>query len=409
MSVDKLSYILREIEPVLLSRLATFPSVVVSGPRQSGKSTLLLKALPEYAYITLDDPVTRERALMDPNLFLDSAGDRVIIDEIQQAPQLLSYVKMRIDRQRDRRGAFAFTGSQQFSLIRDLSDSLAGRIALLDLLPFSLAEKSRAGWPMETLKAFIQASLRGSYPELVVFPKLDSVAWYGAYVQTYLERDVRTLYNIRNLRDFQRFIQLLAARCAQVLNLSSLAGDLGVSVPTAKNWLSILEAGRIIYLLPPYHTNLGKRITKAPKLYFLDIGLVCYLTGIRDEAHLLNGPLAGPLFENFCVQEIVKWFFHQGERTNLYYLRTQNQLEVDLLIETSFQTLIPVEFKLSKTPHPGMGAALGRFKKLFSSFNIQPGFLVSLAEESFPLSADLTVSTLSGFLSGLSFKKPITV
>lgn len=402
MAVDKLTYIQREIEPVLLNRLATFPSVVVSGPRQSGKSTLLLKALPDYAYITLDDPVTRERALTDPNLFLDSAGDRVIIDEIQQAPQLLSYVKMRIDRQRNRRGSFAFTGSQQFSLIRELSDSLAGRIALLDLLPFSLAEENRAGWPTETLKAFVRASLRGSYPELVVFPKLDAMAWYGSYVQTYLERDVRTLYNIGNLRGFQRFIQLLAARCAQVLNLSSLAGDLGVSVPTIRNWLSILEAGRIIYLLPPYHTNLGKRITKAPKLYFLDVGLVCYLTGIRDEAHLLHGPLAGPLFENFCLQEIVKWFFHRGDRANLYYLRTQNQLEVDLLIEKSFQTLIPVEFKLSKTPHPALGASIGRFIKLFSSLNIQPGFLVSLAEESFPLTGDLTVSSLNGFLSGLT-------
>lgn len=408
MSVDKLAYIPREIEPVLLNRLATFPSVVVSGPRQSGKSTLLLKALPEYSYITLDDPVTRERALTDPNLFLDSAGDRVIIDEIQQAPQLLSYVKMRIDRQRNRRGAFAFTGSQQFSLIRDLSDSLSGRIALLDLLPFSLAEKNRAGWPTETLKAFVRAALRGSYPELVVFSKLDTTAWYGAYVQTYLERDVRTLYNIGNLRDFQRFIQLLSARCAQVLNLSSLAGDLGVSVPTIRNWLSILEAGRIIYLLPPYHTNLGKRITKAPKLYFLDIGLVCYLTGVRDEAHLLNGPLAGPLFENFCLQEIIKWFFHRGERAGLYYLRTQNQLEVDLLIETSFQTLIPVEFKLSKTPQAKMGAALDRFKKLFASFNVQSGFLVSLAEETFPLTRDLSAIGLKGFLADLSLKKPFT-
>jgi len=149
------------------------------------------------------------------------------------------------------------------------------------------------------------------------------LAWYGSYIQTYLERDVRSLYNIGNLRDFQRFIQLLAARCAQVLNLSTFSRDLGVSVPTVKNWLSILEAGRIIYLLPPYHSNLGKRITKAPKLYFLDIGLVCYLTGIKDEDHLLKGPLSGALFENFCVQETVKMFFHQGRRPNLYFLRTR--------------------------------------------------------------------------------------
>jgi len=401
MAPKKPSYIPRDLQPILLNRLATFPSVVVSGPRQSGKSTLLLKTLPDYTYITLDDPVTRERALADPNLFLDSAGDRVIIDEIQQAPQLLSYVKMRIDRQRDLRGSFVFTGSQQFALIRDLSDSLAGRIAPLDLLPFSLAEKKRAGLSSQTLKAFVQASLRGSFPELIVFPGMNSSAWYGAYIQTYLERDVRTLYNIGNLRDFQRFIQLLAARCAQVLNLSSFARELGISVPTIKNWLSILEAGRIIYLLPPYHTNLGKRITRAPKLYFLDIGIVCYLTGIRDEAHLLNGPLAGALFENYCLQEIIKWFFHRGERANLYYLRTHNQLEVDLLIEKAFQTNIPVEFKLSKTPHSAMGSSIERFKNLFSSWNIKPGSLVSLSEESFPLKHDLQVRTLNDFLSSL--------
>jgi predicted AAA+ superfamily ATPase len=402
MTPKKQSYIPRDLQAILLNRLATFPSVVVSGPRQSGKSTLLLKTLPDYTYITLDDPVTRERALADPNLFLDWAGDRVIIDEIQQAPQLLSYVKMRIDRQRAKRGSFVFTGSQQFALIRDLSDSLAGRIAPLDLLPFSLAEKARAGLAPLTLKAFVLASLRGSFPELIVFPEMDPSAWYGAYIQTYLERDVRTLYNIGNLRDFQRFIQLLAVRCAQVLNLSTFARDLGISVPTIKNWLSILEAGRIIYLLPPYHTNLGKRITRAPKLYFLDIGIVCYLTGIRDEDHLLKGPMAGALFENFCLQEIIKWFFHRGERANLYYLRTHNQLEIDLLIEKAFQTLIPVEFKLSKTPHPAMGSSLERFKKLFPSWNIEPGFLLSLSEESFPLTPNFQVKPLNEFLSGFS-------
>lgn len=397
----KLSYIPRDIQTILLNRLATFPSVVVSGPRQSGKSTLLLKTLPDYTYITLDDPVTRERALSDPNLFLDWAGDRAIIDEIQHAPRLLSYVKMRIDQHRARKGSYIFTGSQQFPLIRDLSDSLAGRIVLLDLLPFSMAEKTRAGLKHQTQEAFIQAGLRGSFPELVVSPEMDPPVWYGAYIQTYLERDVRTLYNIGNLRDFQRFIQLLAVRCAQILNLSSFARDLGVSVPTVKSWLSILEAGRIIYLLPPYHTNLGKRITRAPKLYFLDIGIVCYLAGIRDIGHLLNGPMAGALFENFCFQEIVKWFFHRGERANLYYFRTHNQLEIDLLIEKAFQTLIPVEFKLSKTPHPAMGASIERFKKLFPSWNIGPGYLVSMSEESFPLRQDFLVRTLNDFLSGL--------
>ncbi|MEI7637518.1 MAG: DUF4143 domain-containing protein, partial [Syntrophus sp. (in: bacteria)] len=173
------------------------------------------------------------------------------------------------------------------------------------------------------------------------------------------------------------------------------------SVPTVKSWLSVLEAGRIIYLLPPYHSNLGKRITKAPKLYFLDIGLVCYLTGIKDEDHLLKGPLSGALFENFCVQETVKMFFHQGRRPNLYFLRTQNQLEVDLLVEEAFQTLIPVEFKMTKTPHPSMGAAIGRFRKLFSGWNIKPGMIVSLVDQSVPLSDVLSATTLPDYLSTL--------
>ena len=394
-------YIPRNIETVLRDRVASFPSVVVSGPRQSGKSTLLMHTLTEYTYLSLDDPITRERALSDPRFFLDTAGEKVIIDEIQRAPQLLSYVKMNIDLRRDLRGIYAFTGSQQFSLIRDLSDSLAGRIALLDLLPFSFSERDIALGSRTTLQDFIHVALRGSYPELVLSPALDPSAWYGSYIQTYLERDVRSLYNIGNLRDFQRFIQLLAARCAQVLNLSTFSRDLGVSVPTVKSWLSILEAGRIIYLLPPYHSNLGKRIIKAPKLYFLDIGMVCYLTGIKDEDHLLKGPLSGALFENFCVQETVKTFFHRGRRPNLYFLRTQNQLEVDLLIEESFQTLIPVEFKMTKTPHPEMGAAIGRFRKLFAGWNIKPGMIVSLVDQSVPMSDLLSAKTLPDYLSTL--------
>ena len=204
-----------------------------------------------------------------------------------------------------------------------------------------------------------------------------------------MERDVRSLSNVGNLRDFQRFIQLLAARCAQVVNLSSLANDLAVSVSTIKNWLSILEASRIIYLLSPYYSNLGKRVTKAPKLYFHDIGLVCYLTGVRDSDHLIKGPLAGPLFENYCIQETLKRFANLGRRPNIFYLRTSNGLEVDLLIEQSFQNLIAVEIKLSRTPTPSMRSNLVRFKKVFKDFNIQRSFLVSLSDESFPMGDDV--------------------
>ena len=397
-NIKGMKYIHRHIEAAIKNRISSFPSLAITGPRQSGKSTLLINTLPDYQYVTLDDPLIREQALTDPLFLLESIGDKAIIDEIQLAPQLLSYVKMQIDSNRKKKGRFVFTGSQQFTMIKNLGDSLAGRIALLDLLPFSVAEKKTALSLPGTLDCFIHACLRGSYPEPVTDNSIDMGAWYGAYVQTYLERDIRSLYNIGNLRDFQRFLQLLAGRCAQILNVSSLAKALGVSVPTLKNWLSILEASRIVYLLPPYYNNMGKRVTKAPKLYFLDCGLVCYLTGIKDKDHLIKGPMAGALFENFCIQETVKLYFNKGERAPLYYMRTNNGLEIDLLIERSFKTFIPVEIKLQKTPHVSMGSSILRFKKLFSDFSVTDGIIISLTDKSVPLHTDVSALPFEEYL-----------
>lgn len=393
-----MKYINRLLEDKITDLLRTFSCLALTGPRQSGKSTLLINCLKEYKYITLDDPLTREQALADPQFFLDLIGEGVIVDEIQLAPGLLSYVKMRVDKDRDKKGMFVFTGSQQFQMIKELGDSLAGRIALLELLPFSLPEKKRALELSGTLDYFVHACLRGSYPELVLNPSLDASAWYGSYIRTYLERDVRTIYNVGNLRDFQRFLQLLAGRCAQILHMSEYARTLGVSVPTIKHWLSILEACRIIYLLPPYYNNLGKRITKAPKVYFLDTGLVCYLTGLKDRDHLLKGPMAGPLFENFCVQETIKIFFNKGDRLKLYYVRTNNNLEVDLLVEESFNRLLPVEIKLSKTPSLQMGANIMRFKAVFSAFECSGGLVVSLVDYTAPLTKEISAVSLDEYL-----------
>jgi predicted AAA+ superfamily ATPase len=394
-------YIHRQIERKIKQLVRSFPSVAITGPRQSGKSTLLTNTLKGHQYITFDDPLTRERAISDPRFFIDSLGEKMIIDEIQYAPGILSYIKMKIDRNRDKKGMYIFTGSQQFTMIRNLGDSLAGRIALLDLLPFSVAEKRESAKLKTTLDYFTDAALAGSYPELVVDPSIDIYSWYGSYIQTYLERDIRSLYHVGNLRDFQRFMQLLAGRCAQMLNLSEFAKDLGVSVPTIKSWLSVLEASRIIYLLPPYYNNLGKRIIKSPKIYFTDIGIVCYLTGIRDKAHLLQGPMAGALFENFCVQEAMKVFFNHGQTPKIYYLR-MGSLEIDLLIEKSARILIPVEIKLSKTPSLGMGTSISRFRKLFPAFNIEKGLIVSLAEETLPLSKDMTAITFDDYLKEIT-------
>lgn len=395
-------YIHREIEGILKKVVNQFPALVVTGPRQSGKSTLLKELFSkDYAYISFDDPVTRERAISDPEFFLDSLEEKVIIDEIQYVPQLLSYVKLRIDRKRQKRGNFIFTGSQQFNMIKNLGDTLAGRIAIMELLPFSLKEKEKVFKKKDKFvtaqKYFTHSCLRGSFPEIVVYDYIDAELWYSSYEQTYLERDVRTFYNIGNLRDFQRFIQILAARCSQVLNLSSLSSALGVAVNTIKKWISILEATRIIYLLKPYYQNLGKRITKSPKLYFLDNGLLCYLLSLKDRDYLLKGPMAGALFENFCVQETIKTIFNQGKTPKLYYIRTHNGLEIDMLIEKKGQ-LFPVEYKLTKTPTLDMGKSIKRFRKLFSRVKIMPGRIISMSDKNIPLARDLSVQSIDDYL-----------
>lgn len=349
----------------------------------------------------MDDPFYREQANSDPLLLLDSLGERAIIDEIQLAPQILSYVKMRVDNRRQVKGQYLFTGSQQFGLIRNLSESLAGRIALLELLPLSVAEKRRRLELPNSMALFRQAALTGSYPELVVDETVDLRSWYASYLQTYLERDIRTIYNIGDLRDFQRFIRLLAARCGQQLNMSEFSRDLGVSVPTIKNWISILEASRVVYLLSPYYTNLGKRIVKSPKVYFIDIGLACALAGVQDESHLFNGPMAGALFENFCIQETIKLFLGRGMQPPLYYLRTGNGLEVDLLIELSAGELIPVEIKLTKTPSVSQARTLTTFRESFGGLAPGLGLLLSMTESSRPLTRDVTAVTFDDYLQRL--------
>lgn len=395
-------YVTRAIEPLLAKLLGQFPAVALTGPRQAGKTTLVQHCLPEYRYLTLDDPLLHEQAVADPNRFLDSAGERAVIDEVQYAPDLLRYVKMRIDQERHVRGRFVITGSQQFTLMRGLSESLAGRVALLELLPFGVKEK--LGCPDVAPRLgtaedwFVEACVRSSYPEPVLLPELDLSLWWAAYVRTYLERDVRTTYDIGSLRDFQRCTQLLAARCGQVLNLSAVASDIGVSVPTIRRWVSILEACRIVFLLPAYYRNLGKRIVKSPKVYFTDCGLVCYLTGIRTRETLLGGPLAGPLFENFCVQEALKLYMARGLPPRLYYVRTRSQLEVDLIVEGLDHRPQPFELKLSKTPRPAMATGLKRFADLSPDPAPHAGRLVSLSEQTLALAREITAVPVGVFL-----------
>ncbi len=384
------AYVKREIEPVLRECLGSFPAVVLTGPRQSGKTTLVRHLASDYRYISLDDPLLRSQAERDPELLLGEPGDRVILDEIQNVPGLLTRVKLRIDERRHVPGRFVITGSQQLAVMRGVTESLAGRTAILELLPFTLREAHSAhaeSVSPSMVERFTQACLSGLYPEPVVLRGMAAERWQSAYVQTYIERDVRSIYDIGSLRDFERFLVILASRCSQTLNMTSLASDVGVAVNTIKRWISILEAGRIVYLLEPYYANLGKRLVRSPKLYFMDCGLVCYLTRVRDPEHLLHGPMAGPLFECLCVQEAVKACMNAGIPPRLSYLRTQHGLEVDLLVEGPNRTLVPFEFKAARTPRTDMAASIGKLQGLLGPERLADGYVVSLSERTDALTA----------------------
>ncbi len=314
----------RKAELLLQCHSKASPVVGVTGPRQSGKSTLTRHAMPDYTYVTFDDLQTREFFHEDPQGFMQYYNDRVIFDEVQNVPEIFSRLKLAVDQDRDNYGKFVVTGSSQFNLLRNISESLAGRMGLLSLLPYEFSEL--------TINARQEVILKGSYPELVGRVYFESELWYSSYIDTYLNRDVRLLTNIGDMRDFQRFISLLAASVAQQINYSSYAKVLGVSVPTVKRWLSILEASYIVFLIPPYFKNYNKRIVKSPKLYFYDNGLVNYLTGNKTMEQLHQGPMGSSLFENFVVSEVYKREQHRGLNSELYYYRTSQGSEVDLII-----------------------------------------------------------------------------
>ena len=321
-------YVPRDLAPTLGEALAQFPSVLVTGPRQSGKTTFLLEEFGRGArYLTLDDPLERGFAASDPNGFLDRfPEDRVILDEIQYAPELLPYLKIRIDRDRQRTGKWLLTGSQQFQLMANVSESLAGRIALLELLPFSLLETRGVRSP-----DLASVLWNGSYPDPVLHPEKRDL-WIASYIQTYIERDVRQLLRVQDLRTFETVLALCAARHGQELNVADIARAAGVSQPTVKTWVSLLETAYIVRLLPPYFENFGKRIVKSPKLYFLDSALACSLTRQPGGEAALAGAMGGSLFEGLIVSEAHKVFALRGRRPDLYFWRSHDGLEVDLVL-----------------------------------------------------------------------------
>jgi uncharacterized protein len=353
-----LSMIQRTLAKKLTALARKFPVVSITGPRQSGKTTLARMVFNKLGYVSLEEPNEREFALQDPKGFLRRFTGGVILDEIQRAPLLLSYLHGMVD-QEDSPGRFILTGSQQFQLMDKVSQTLAGRTALVHLLPFSLGElmgtPASDPWKLATLPQkrekppfpLEKILYQGLYPR-IHDKNLEAQDWLSAYYRTYVERDVREVTNIGNLEIFQRFVRLCAGRSGQLLNLSSLAADTGISHTTARQWISVLQTGFIIHLLPPHFTNFSKRIVKSPKIYFLDTGLLCFLLRIRDPEDILSHPLKGAIFETFVLSELYKAFAHRGETPPLYFWRDQTGHEVDLILDTG-KNLVPIEVKSGET------------------------------------------------------------
>ena len=398
-----LRYIKRSLETILKKAISEFPAVVLTGPRQSGKTTLLKHLFSKkYGYISLESPDIRAAAMEDPRGFLEMYPPPVIFDEVHYAPELLPYIKERIDANRERCGQYLLTGSQNLLLVEKITESLAGRAAMLRLLPLTRREaedrpndslpweRKKKGNSKKTLshQRVWKDFLRGGYPELVANPGRDINLWHASYVQTYLERDVRTIRQVGDLSQFQSFLRALAARCAQLLSLTDLARDLGISVNTVKSWISVLEATYQVIVLRPYHANMGKRLVKTPKIYFMDVGTLCYLTGLKDPAHAASGPLGGQIMETAVLSEIVKTLTHRGIDPRVYFWRTSTGTEVDILIETAGK-LVPVEVKLSATPRPAMASAVRTFIKDFGSRAL-PGYVVHPGNTRLPLGPHVT-------------------
>ena len=350
----------REIAPILRKRAAEFPVLTITGPRQSGKTTLVRACFPGHAYVNLEDPETRELAESDYRRFFTLHPAPLIVDEIQRVPKLASVIQNLVDERRDLRGQFVLTGSHQPLLRETVSQSLAGRSALLRLLPLDLAELRSAPGVGLSQDALI---LRGGMPELAT-STVEANVYYKNYLQTYLERDVRLVANIRNASAFNRFLVLLAGRVGQLVNLNTLSGEVGVSHTTLSEWLDVLEASFIVFRLQPYHANVGKRLSKTPKLYFTETGLAACLLGLKTEEQVSRDPLRGSLFENLVVSDFLKRQLNRDADGDLYFFRTNDGLEVDLVRRTE-DGLQPIEIKSATTWSKSLTNGLVKFMKLF--------------------------------------------
>lgn len=354
-----------------------YPVITITGPRQSGKTTLAKSVFPDKPYFNLENPDTRQMIENDARLFFSNNPDGAVIDEFQRYPDILSYIQGIVDENKQN-GQFILTGSNQLSMLSNISQSLAGRTALLKLLPLSIDEVNQLGKELSTDSLLYTGFYPGIYSK-----ELNPTKAYSNYYETYIERDVRQLSNIHNLSQFQQFIKLCAGRVGQLFNASNIANELGVAVNTIKNWISVLQATYIIFLLQPWHTKMNKRLVKTPKLYFYDVGLASFLLGIENESQITTHPLRGPLFENMVIVELLKERYNRGFGNNFYFYRDQHNNEVDIVQEQGHLINL-FEIKSSMTFHPDFLKGLNYLKKLVPD-KIQNSTLIYSGKEDFTI------------------------
>jgi len=384
-------WIEREIATELQHLAATFPVIALVGPRQVGKTSLLEHVFPKYEYCSLDVGVNAEAAETRPQEFLERHPPPVILDEVQYAPSFFRQIKTFVDRRKGERGLFLLTGSQNFLLMENLSESLADRAAVIPFLGLSGSEWE-AATRNQTNSSWKDFLWRGGFPRLWAEPDspISRDRWYQGYVSTYLERDVRRLLNVGNLRDFERFIRACAARCGQTLNLSELGLDVGIYTTTSKQWLSVLQASNQVFLLEPYFRSLGKRLAKSPKLYFTDTGLAAYLMGFSSPDSLWTSREAGALWETHVINQWVRWRDWHEPTMGLWYWRDQGGNEVDLVMEKD-QRLIGVECKMKERPSVNDLKAVSRFKTFYGEERVARSYLACPVDMAFDMAPNVTV------------------